>query len=405
MQGEIVTIGTELLLGHIIDTNAAYISQLLAGVGVNVFYRTNVGDNVARAARVLSEALERSDIVITTGGLGPTVDDVTREAVARATGCELMLNEAMLQQIETMFTRWGRKMSASNRVQAMLPSGCTPIPNPVGTAPGFIIERNGHVLISIPGVPREMTYLMDNVVMPFLRAKFGLRGVIKSKLLRTAGLGESVLGERIEDLMKESNPTVGTMAHTGQVDVRIAAKADSEAEADAMIAAMEARVRERLGDWVFGVDKDTLESVAARKLKESGVSIAIVETNTGGLVTMRLTSAPHGVEVLRGAWVVTDNALAMRTFKLDGHPLVSAESAMRAATWAQRTAGSTWVLSLMGTLGTEEHLYGQRTGECWVTLVGPKVVEPEKFPYGGVTEQSRQWIANRALDLVRRNVG
>ncbi len=404
MQAEIVTIGTELLLGHIVDTNAAYISQHLAAVGVNVYYRTTVGDNVERAARVLREAIERSEIVITTGGLGPTIDDVTRAAVARAVECELVLHEELLKQIETMFTRWGRTMSDSNRGQAMLPSGCIPIENPVGTAPGFIVEKNNHVMISIPGVPREMMYLLDKTVMPYLRERFGLRGIIKSKMIRTAGLGESLLGERIEDLMRESNPTVGTMAHTGQVDVRIAAKADSEAEADAMISAMERRVRERLAEYIFGVDKDTLEGVAARKLKESGGTLALVESNTAGVVAQRFTAVPHGIEVLRGGWIVTDGQLAMRMFSLDDHMLVSAEAAKRAAEWAQRAAGSTWAMAVLGTLGTEEHLYGPRTGEVWVALVGPQVVEPEKFPYGGVSEQSRTWIANRALDLLRRSV-
>jgi nicotinamide-nucleotide amidase len=404
MQGEVVSIGTELLLGQIVDTNAAHISQLLASVGVSVYYRTTVGDNVERAAQILREALERSEIVITTGGLGPTVDDVTREAVARATGCDLLLNDAMLQQIETMFTRWGRQMSPSNRVQAMLPAGCSPIPNPVGTAPGFIVERGGHVLISVPGVPREMSYLMDNAVMPFLRERFGLRGVIKSRILRTAGMGESVLGERIEDLMKERNPTVGTMAHTGQVDVRIAAKAESEGEADAMITAMEQRVRARLGEWVFGVDKDSLESVVVGKLKAANASVAFVETNTGGMVTLRLSAVPDGIDVVRATWIVTHDALAMQMFSLNGYYLASPEAATRAADWALHTAGSTWALSVMGTLGTDEHLYGQRTGECWIALAGPSPVEPQKFPYGGVTEQSRTWIANRALDLLRRHV-
>ena len=400
MNGEVVTIGTELLLGQIVDTNAAHISQLLADVGVSVFYRANVGDNVERAAQVLREAIGRADIVITTGGLGPTVDDVTREAVARAVGHDLVLHEGLLAQIETMFTRWGRKMSDSNRVQAMLPAGCIPIPNPVGTAPGFIVEQHGHVMISLPGVPREMTFLMDHAVMPFLHDRFGLRGVIKSRMIRTAGMGESVLGERIADLMRESNPSVGTMAHTGQVDVRVAAKADSDEDANTMIAAMEARVRERLGEFIFGVDKDTLESVAAKKLKESGATVAVIETNTGGLVTQRLTSAAHGAEVLRGAWVTTNG----RLLNLDGVALASAATAALAAEWAQRTAGATWGMAVMGTFGKDEQLYGQRTGECWIALVGPQVVGPEQFPYGGVTEQSRQWIANRALDLLRRNV-
>ncbi|MBI5876990.1 MAG: CinA family nicotinamide mononucleotide deamidase-related protein [Chloroflexi bacterium] len=403
MQAEVVTIGTELLLGQIVDTNAAYISQLMADVGVSVLYRANVGDNVERASQVLRDALTRADIVITTGGLGPTVDDVTRAAVARAVDKPLVLHEALLAQIETMFTRWGRKMSPSNRVQAMLPDGCIPIENPVGTAPGFIVERAGHVMLSLPGVPSEMKYLMDHAVMPFLHERFGLRGIIKSRMLRVAGMGESVLGERIADLMDESNPTVGTMAHTGQVDVRVAAKADSEAEANQLIAAMEMRVRERLGDFIFGVDRDTLEGVAIKKLTDAGETVAVLETNTGGLIAQRLTSAAGGLAAVRGGWVVTSDELATRLFGLTDVPLVSADAALLAAEWARRIAGATWGIAIMGTLGTDEHLYGRRTGECWITMVGPRTITPEKFPYGGVTEQSRQWITNRALDIIRRN--
>lgn len=403
MQAEVVTIGTELLLGQIVDTNAAYISQLMADVGVSVLYRANVGDNAERAAQVLSDALSRADIVITTGGLGPTVDDVTRDAVARAVGKPLVLHEELLAQIEGMFTRWGRKMSPSNRVQAMLPEGCIPVPNPVGTAPGFIVERGGHVMISLPGVPSEMTHLMDHAVMPFLHDRFGLRGIIKLRTLRVSGMGESVLGERIADLMAESNPSVGTMAHTGQVDVRVAAKADSLAEADQLIAGMETRVRERLGDFIFGVDKDTLEGVAIKKLQAGDSTIAVLETNTGGSIAHRLTGAAGGLASVRGGWVVTSEEMAGRLFGLSGVPLVSAEAALLAAEWVRRAAGATWGIAIMGTLGADEHLYGRNTGECWITMIGPRTVAPEKFPYGGVTPQSRQWISNRALDIIRRN--
>lgn len=404
MQGEVITIGTELLLGQIVDTNAAYISQLLANVGVSVYYRANVGDNAVRAAQVMKDAIERADIVITTGGLGPTVDDVTRDAVARAVGKPLVLHEALLAQIDGMFSRWGRKMSPSNRVQAMLPEGCIPVENPVGTAPGFIVEHRAHVLIALPGVPREMTFLMDKTVMPFLRERFGLRGIIKSRMLRVAGMGESVLGERIADLMAEGNPSVGTMAHTGQVDVRVAAKAESEEEADAMIAAMERRVRERLGDFIFGVDRDTLEGVAIKRLLDAGETLALLETNTGGHVAQRLTGARGGTDAVRGAWIATGDGMAEQLFGLNGIPLVSADAASVGARWAQRTSGATWGMAIAGTLGTDEHLYGQRTGECWIAMSGPREVAPEKFPYGGVSEQSRQWISNRALDILRRNV-
>ena len=403
MNSEIVSFGTELLLGQIVNTNAAYIAQQLAAVGVGVYYHVTAGDNVERAADVLRRSIARSDITIATGGLGPTVDDVTREAVARALDSELYLDEKLLAQIETMFTKWGRKMSDSNRVQAMMPKGCIPIENPVGTAPGFIVERDGHVMLSLPGVPREMTYLMENTVMPYLRERFGLRGVIKSKLLRVAGMGESVLGERVADLMKESNPSVGTMAHTGQVDVRVAAKGDSEAEADRMIAAMEQRVRARLGEFIFGVDKETLESVVVKQFKESGATLAVLESNTGGLIAQRLTGAPHGIAVVRGGWIVPDAAQATRLFGLTP-PFVSADGAATAAEWARRMSGATWGIAIMGTTDSDQHLYGQRTGECWIALNGPKPIAPETFPYGGVSDTSRLWIVNRALDILRRHV-
>ena len=282
MQAEIVTIGTELLLGEIVDTNSAWIAQQLKTIGLNLFYTTTVGDNLQRAVQVLRQSLGRSDIVITTGGLGPTVDDMTREAVACATGRDLYLDEELLQEITVYFARRHYQMTENNRRQALLPIGARAIRNPVGTAPAFAVEQDDHVVISLPGVPHEMRYLMENNVLPYLRARFDLKGVIKSRILRTCGIGESTIGSQIGDLMELSNPTVGTRAHPGQTDLCLTAKAASEEEADALIVPLERELRARLGEYIFGVDQQTLSDVVSEMLAAKGLRLGVVETVTQG---------------------------------------------------------------------------------------------------------------------------
>lgn len=291
MRAEIVSVGSELLLGQIVDTNAAFIARQLAALGLDLFQKTTVGDNLGRVAAALETAFGRAEVVITTGGLGPTEDDVTREAVARATGRELEFHPELLDQIEGFFRARGLPLSPSNRKQAFIPRGAIPLPNPVGTAPCFIVEEGDRTLIVLPGVPREMEYLLRTAALPHVRARYGLQASIVSRLVRVAGLGESRVGELLADLMaKASNPTVGTMAHPGQVDVRIAAKGSDEASARALIAPVEAEVRSRLGDTVFGTDGDTLEGAVAARLVDQGGTLALVEIGTGGLVSERLTS-------------------------------------------------------------------------------------------------------------------
>ena len=291
MRAEIVSVGSELLLGQIVDTNAAFIARQLAALGLDLFHKTTVGDNLGRVATALEAALGRVDVVITTGGLGPTEDDVTREAVARATGRDLEFHPELLDQIETFFRARGLPLSPSNRKQAYIPRGAIPMPNPVGTAPCFILEEGGRTLIVLPGVPREMEYLLRTAVLPHVRSRYGLQAAIVSRLVRVAGLGESRVGELLADLMaKGANPTVGTMAHPGQVDVRIAAKARDEAEARAVITPIEAEICARLGDTVFGADGDTLEGVVAARLTEQGRTLGLVEIGSGGVVSERLTS-------------------------------------------------------------------------------------------------------------------
>jgi nicotinamide-nucleotide amidase len=290
MQAEIISIGTELLLGEIADTNATYIAQKLREVGLDLIYMTTVGDNMSRIASVIDRALDRVDVVITSGGLGPTVDDVTREGIAQATGRPLVFHQALLDEIAERFRRFGVGMSENNRQQAHVPQGAQPVGNPVGTAPIFILETERGVVMTLPGVPREMTYLLDNRLIPWLKDHVDSPAVIVCRVLRTAGVGESQIDMRIGDLMTTSNPTVALAAHTGQTDVRITAKAPTAEEAESLLDPLEQELRARLGAWIFGVDKETIEEVVTRMLREQQATVACVEIGVGGLLSRRLGS-------------------------------------------------------------------------------------------------------------------
>ena len=278
MNVEIVTIGTELLLGEIVDTNSAYIARQLRDIGVNIHYLTTVGDNRERIAEAVRTGLRRADVVITTGGLGPTVDDMTRQGVADAIGRSLEFRPELLEQIAERFRQLGAKMSDNNRVQAYIPEGSIPVFNRLGTAPCYIVEAEQGTVISLPGVPREMKDILAATVIPYLRERMGGKGIIKALVLRTAGIGESQIDARIGDLETWSNPTVGLAAHTGQTDIRITARADTEAEADALIAQAEAIIRERVGDFIYGVGQESLEETFLKLLRDRRLRLAVSYT-------------------------------------------------------------------------------------------------------------------------------
>lgn len=304
MHAEIITIGSEILLGEIIDTNSKTIAKKLQTIGLPLHYTTTVGDDLERMVAVIRHGLTRSDVLITTGGLGPTVDDLTRAAMARATGRELVFDEVLLAQIEQRFNRWGRKMTDNNRQQAYLPEGSTPIENPVGTAPCFIVEHDGRVAICLPGVPSEMEYLMDHAVLPFLRERFKLSGIIKSRSLKVSGAGESQVDAQVGDLEKLQNPAVGLNAHSGVIVIRITAIADSEEESDRLIAPVEATIRERLGLLVFGADADTLEGVVLEALRQRGETLAVIESGTGGRLAGKLSLCEQGKAAFAGSTLI-----------------------------------------------------------------------------------------------------
>jgi nicotinamide-nucleotide amidase len=292
MKAEIIAIGSELLLGQIIDTNTSYIAKRLAENGIELVQTTTVGDDLQKMKEVIREAANRSQVVITTGGIGPTEDDLTREVIAEVFQRPLSFQPHLMEQIETLFKKRGFRMAENNRKQAYIPKGSIPIENPKGTAPGFIVEHSNGSIISIPGVPPEMEYLMENTVIPYLRKRFDIKHeVIQYRVLRACGLGESAIGLQIKDLMKESrNPSVGTLASIGDIRIRITAKAQSPEEASNLIQKMEQEIRKRLGILIYGVDNETLHGNIARELERLNLTLSVVETYTGGIISQKLAS-------------------------------------------------------------------------------------------------------------------
>jgi len=292
MKAEIIAIGSELLLGQIVDTNSSYIAKTLAENGIELVQTATVGDDLLRMKEVIKEAINRSQIVITTGGIGPTEDDLTREAVAEVFQRPLNFQPHLMEQIEALFKKRGFRMTENNRKQAYIPEGSIPIENPKGTAPGFIVEYSNGTIISIPGVPTEMEYLMGNTVIPYIRKRFNLQHqIIQYKVLRACGLGESAIGLQIKDLMKESlNPIVGTLASIGDIKIRITAKADNPGEASNLIQKMEQEIRNRLGILIYGVDDETLHGNIVGLLEKLGLTLSVVETLTCGIISQKLGS-------------------------------------------------------------------------------------------------------------------
>lgn len=379
MNAEIIAIGTELLLGEISDTNSARIARVLRGVGLDLWWISAVGDNEARIAEAVAQGARRSAVVITSGGLGPTVDDPTRAAVARAFGLPLDYRPELWQQIEARFQRYGRKPTENNRKQAYVPAGALALENPVGTAPCFVVEHADGVVIALPGVPRELDYMLENAVLPYLRQRFSLNSIIVSKTLRTVGIGESLIDARIADLEELSNPTVGLAAHPGQTDIRIAAKAPTLAEAEAMIAPIETDLRTRLGDFIYGEGDVSIEEVVVGLLAGRGQTVAAVEHGTRGHLAQRLQAVPgsdaevKGVESWEEAGLASDLAQAARQ-----RPGQEADWGL-AVLVAPKDGGMSLDIALAGAGGVEAHALG----------------------YGGHPELAIRWAATSALNLLR----
>ena len=354
MQAEIVVIGTELLLGQIIDTNAAYLAQQLSSIGVNLYYKSTVGDNKGRIVEVLKLASGRSDIVITTGGIGPTLDDMTRESVAEVLGVPLELQPHLLAQIQAMM---GSRYTENNARQAYMPAGARPIENPVGTAPGFIAPTpRGGVIVSLPGVPSELRHLTEHMVMPYLKERFQIAAVIVSRTLKCMGLTESYIDEALDDLIKVgSNPTIGLLAQMqlGEIHVRLTAKAADELAAALLIEPLEVEVRQRLGKAVFGADDVEYEQVVAGLIRQRNLTIAVAEAGLTGGVGHELSLALAGDRHFAAAVVANlpsalEQLVEVPKNLLEQHGAVSPEVAAAMARGVRRRNGTDLGLAVTG---------------------------------------------------------
>ena len=306
---EIVAIGSELLLGQIIDTNTSTLAARFQELGIEVRYSTQVGDDPRRMAEVLSRALKRSRIVITTGGIGPTEDDLTREVIARITGRKLVFHPKLLRIIQGYFDLAGFVMAPNNRKQAYIPAGAQTLLNPIGTAPGFILEsEQGHLIISVPGVPRELKRMWSEAIAPFLQKKMGADlGLIEYKVLKACGLGESRVDEQIGDLIRGStNPVIGLLASPGEIRIRLTARGKNREVTQKLIQTVADQIRERLGPVIFGEDEETLEGTVVRQLEQQGLTLAVADAFTTGRIFQRL-QATRSLRV-RGGWVIQNLA-------------------------------------------------------------------------------------------------
>ena len=404
---ELVSIGSELLLGQIVDTNAAWMARRLTELGIDLFYKTTVGDNRDRMRHAIAQALERSDVVITGGGLGPTQDDLTREMIADVTGRELVVDPELREQIERRFRRRGMIMTANNERQALIPKGATPVHNPNGTAPSFIVEEPRGVVFALPGVPFEMKWLFDNEVVPYLRKRFDLAEVITYKVLKVAEIGESSVDDRIGHLIaNSSNPTVGVLAHPGQVDVRIAAKAGSNEEAGRLIAPVEREVRELLGRHVFAEDDETIESAVGGLLRSANVSIAVYEDLTAGLVAERLQQASpeNFVEAVIGNGLEPIRRLLAHSRRPDEVERVLGEPASMTdeLAWAVRSlARATWGWRFTRCPTPTNGPRNLARGRTFVSVTDGAHFRRRAYSFGGRGRPDRTRMSFNAVELVR----
>jgi competence/damage-inducible protein CinA-like protein len=381
---EIITIGTEILLGDILDTNAPHIARAFRAIGLDVYRKTSVGDNARRIAQMIQEALDRAEVILTTGGLGPTVDDPTRDAIALAFDVPTEFRPDLWDQIQARFRRFHRQPTDNNRRQAYVPQGSIPLENPVGTAPGFIMERGNRSVIALPGVPSEMETMLQQTVIPYLRHRYHLTGLIKTRILHTAGLGESQIDDQIGDLEALTNPTVGLAAHAGQVDVRLVVKAETESQADQKLGEVENLVHQRLGEAVYGADDETLQGVLMRKLVQRGWKLAVVECGLSGELIGKLAGTPG--PFVGGEMLCEPGALPP-----------SLEDLSRAVDdFRQSRRAEVGLGVVLAPAGEMQNIY--------MALATPLGVQTLERPYGGPPQHGPRWAINHGINLARINL-
>jgi nicotinamide-nucleotide amidase len=407
MRCDVVAIGTELLLGQIVDTNSSWIGEQLAAAGIDSLVQVKVGDNLGRMVSMLRDRLAEADAVVVCGGLGPTHDDLTREAIAEVMGVELQEDEEVAERIFAMFSARGRRMPANNMKQALVPKGASVIAQTRGTAPGLICPVGNKVLYAVPGVPHEMQDMLTRAIIPDLLARSGSSSIIVSRVLRTWGESESGLNERLQGIIDEldvvGNPTLAFLASGWEgIKVRLTAKASSEDDARVLIAQWEQKIRTAVSDVIFGTDEQTMESVVLDLLAARGLTLGVAESVTGGLVSGRLTSVAGSSAVFRGGVVSYASAVKHDLLQVPDGPVVSHDAAESMARGVRKVLGSDVGLALTGVAGPAEQ-DGQPVGTLFVSVAMPDgSSHTHNLRLPGQRDQMRQLSVISALDVLRR---
>jgi nicotinamide-nucleotide amidase len=409
---EVISVGTELLLGDILNSNAQFLAQQLAHLGIAHYYQTTVGDNPDRLQQVIELAASRAQLLIFTGGLGPTPDDLTTETIARTFGTPLQENPEIWADIQQKFAARGRHLTDNNRKQALLPLGAEVLPNPAGTAPGIIWQpRPGLLILTFPGVPTEMRRMWQETAVPYLQAQGWCTGIIVSRILRFWGISESALAEKVEPYFQSVNPTVAPYANLGEVKLRISAKADSAAAAQALIAPIEQELRTLVSWDCYGADQDSLASVVGGLLRSRGETLALAESCTGGGVGHLLSAVPGSSDYFIGGVIAYNNTVKHQVLGVDADSLatagaVSATVAAQMAQGVRQRLGTTWGLSITGIAGPGGATATKAVGLVYIGLAGPNALgRAEVYRFG---DRGRDWVrhvaACTALDQLRRQL-
>lgn len=406
MKCNVVAVGTELLLGQIVDTNSSYIGEQLAAAGIASHLQLKVGDNLERIVEAFQIALKDADAIIVCGGLGPTHDDLTREAIAAVMGVELQHDSEVAAVIEEMFARRQRKMAANNLRQALVPRGATVIPQTRGTAPGLMCPVGDKVIYAMPGVPHEMHDMLSRAVLPDLLRRSGEQAVIMSRVLRTWGEAESSLNERLDPVIAElesiGNPTLAFLASGWEgIKVRLTAKAHDSSSAATLLSTWEQKVRDLVDDVIFGIDADTMESVVLQLLRERGSTLAVAESVTGGLIGGRITNIPGSSEVFRGGVVSYASDVKFNVLGVTPGPVVSESAAIEMARGVRQVLKSDVSLAVTGVAGPDQQ-DGQPVGTLCIGVVledGSEHSTTSVLP--GQRDQMRQFSVITALSFLR----
>lgn len=407
MQAELISTGTEILLGYIVNTDAQYLSQQLARLGIEVTLHTAVGDDREMMRRVLQDALQRSDLVFTTGGLGPTSDDITKDVVAEILGLPMVLDEASLAEMKAHFAAQGKPFPEVLVRQAYFPAGARVLPNPVGTAPGAIVETRGKAIVILPGPPRELQAMFEGSVLPYLKGLPGRGPVLYTRVYKLTSIPEYNVHETLRDLAREKNPTLGFLARPGEVHVRVAARAATVQEAEQMADLVGKEIYARLGEYVFAVDDEKIEETVGALLQQRGLTLSVAESCTSGLIGARVTNVPGSSAYFVGGVLAYSNEIKERLLgvpreTLDRYGAVSEETAVAMVRGVRALTGANIGLAVTGIAGPGGGTPAKPVGLVYIALATEKYLDCRRFILPGHRGAVREGTVNTALNMLKR---